>query len=97
MYEFLYFVAVIMYEFIYFLQCKIKVASTRAPRACTTSVQRELRGQSPSSPPAPTRLRPAAPTVRVAWGSPELRAAAPIVRVHTAALIVRVACGCPDS
>ena len=44
-----------MYEFIYLLQCKIKAASA----------QREPRGRSPSSPPAPTRPRPAAPTVSV--------------------------------
>ncbi len=54
------FFAVIMYECIYFLQCKIKAASA----------QRKPRGQSPSSPPAPTRPRPAAPTVRVACDSP---------------------------
>ncbi len=73
--------AVIMYEFIYFLQCKKKAASARKPRArtasarklraCTASAQRKLRGQSPSSPPAPTRPHPAALTVRVACGSPD--------------------------
>ncbi len=61
--------AVIMYEFIYFLQCKIKAANACEPRARAASVQREPRGQSPSSPPAPTRPRPAAPTIKVACGS----------------------------
>ncbi len=60
-----------MYEFVYFLQCKIKAASAREPRAHATSAQREPQGQSPSSPPAPTRPRPAALTVRVACGSPD--------------------------
>ncbi len=31
-----------MYEFIYFLQCKIKAASMREPRARAVSAQREL-------------------------------------------------------
>ncbi len=47
-----------MYEFINFLQCKIKAASVREPRACAASAQLEPRGRNPSSPPAPTRLRP---------------------------------------
>ncbi len=34
------FFAVIMYEFIYFLQCKIKAASARAPRARSASCKR---------------------------------------------------------
>ncbi len=70
MYECIYFFAVIMYEFIYFLQCKIKAASMREPRVRATSAQRELRGRSPSSPPALTRPRPAAPTIGVVCGSP---------------------------
>ena len=36
------FLAVIMYEFIYFLQCKIKAASAREPRACTARAKPEL-------------------------------------------------------
>jgi hypothetical protein len=43
----------------------------RASRECAASTQRKPRGQSPSSPPARTRPRPAAPTVRVACGSPD--------------------------
>ncbi len=31
-----------MYEFRYFLQCKIKAASACKPRACAASTQREL-------------------------------------------------------
>ena len=58
-----------MYEFIYFWQCKIKAASAREPRACAASAQRKPRGQSPNSPPAPTRPHPAALTVRVVCGS----------------------------
>jgi hypothetical protein len=74
------FFAVILYEFIYFLQCKIKAASARELRARSASckraaraasAQRKPRGQSPSSPPAPTRPRTAASTVRVACGSPD--------------------------
>ncbi len=42
------FFAVIMYEFIYFLQCKIKAASTREPQARAVSAQRELRARSAS-------------------------------------------------
>ncbi len=57
------------------------VQNKSCERAQAASAQRELQGQSPSSPPAPTRPhrlpRPLG-----------LRAAAPIVRV---------ACGCPDS
>ncbi len=61
-----------MYEFIYFLQCKIKAASPRRERAArAVSVQRKPRGRSPSSSPAPIRPRPAALTVRVACGSPD--------------------------
>ena len=94
------FFAVIMYEFIYFLQCKKKAASARKPRACTASArkpractasaQRKLRGQSPSSPPAPTRPHPAAPTVRVAFGCPNQLGCVWLhrpVRVHLAAPI----------
>ncbi len=77
-----------MYEFIYFLQCKIKAASARKLRACAASAQRELRACSASREgearahllPQPGRARLPQPL--------ELRAAAPIVRV---------ACGCPDS
>ncbi len=61
-----------MYEFIYFLQCKIKDASAHELRACTGSAQHKPRGQSPSSPPALTRPRPAAPIIRVACGSPDI-------------------------
>jgi hypothetical protein len=47
-------------------------ASARRERAAqAASVQREPRGRSPSSPPALTRPRPAASTVRVACGSPD--------------------------
>ncbi len=42
----------------------------RKHAARAASMQREPRGRSPSSPPAPTRPRPAALTVRVACGSP---------------------------
>ncbi len=82
--------AVIMYEFIHFLQYEsflcmnsytfcsyhvwihifFAVQNKSCERARAASAQREPQGQSPSSPPAPTRLRPAAPTVRVACGSP---------------------------
>ncbi len=49
-----------------------RAASARRERAArAVSVQREPQWQSPSSPPAPTRPRPAAPTVRVACGSPD--------------------------
>ncbi len=45
--------------------------SVRRERAAqAASVQRKPRGRSPSSPPAPTRLHPAAPTVRVVFGCP---------------------------
>ncbi len=47
----------------------IKCDHGRAARAA--SAQRELQGRSSSSPPAPARLRPAAPTVGVACGSPD--------------------------
>ena len=60
-----------MYEFIYFLQCKIKAASVHKPQTRVASMQRKPQGQSPSSPPALNRPRPAAPTVRVACGSPD--------------------------
>ncbi len=40
--------SVIMYEFIYFLQCKIKAASAREPQARATSAQRELQAHSAS-------------------------------------------------
>jgi hypothetical protein len=63
--------AVIMYEFIHLLQCKIKAVSTREPRVRAASAQHEPQGRSPSLPPAPTRPRPAAPTVRVACGCPD--------------------------
>ncbi len=83
--------AVIMYEFIYFLQygfiicmnsytfCSyhvwihifFAVQNKSCERTWATSAQREPQGRSPSSPPAPTRLCPAAPTVRVACGSPD--------------------------
>ncbi len=36
------FFAVIMYEFIYFLQCKIKAARAREPQAHAASAQRKL-------------------------------------------------------
>ncbi len=82
--------AVIMYEFIYFLQYEFilcmnsytfcsyhvwihiffAVQNKSCERARATSAQCELQGRSPSSPPAPTRLPLAAPTVRVACGSP---------------------------
>ncbi len=83
--------AVIMYEFVHFLQyefilcmnsytfCRYHVGihiffavqnkSCKCARAA--SAQREPRGRSPSSPPAPTRPCPAALTVRVACGSPD--------------------------
>ncbi len=32
-----------MYEFIYFLQCKIKAASASEPRACSASCERAAR------------------------------------------------------
>jgi hypothetical protein len=82
--------AVIMYEFIHFLQyefllcmnsytfcsCHVWIhkffsvqnKSCECTRAA--SAQREPQGWSPSSPPAPTRPRPAALTVRVACSSP---------------------------
>jgi hypothetical protein len=41
-----------------FLQCKLKAASARNPRARAASAQRKPWGRSPSSPPAPTRPRP---------------------------------------
>ncbi len=79
MYEFIYFCsmnsyyvwihilfAVIMYEFLFFA-----VQNKSCKCARDASVQRKPRGQSLSSPPAPTRPRPAAPTVRVACGSPD--------------------------
>jgi hypothetical protein len=69
--QFVYFFAVIMYEFIYFLQCIIKAASAREPRARAESAQREPRGRSLSSLPALTRPHLAALTVRVAYGSPD--------------------------
>jgi hypothetical protein len=54
MYEFIIF-AVIMYEFIHFLQ-KLRARASR--KHTTASAQREPQGRSPSSPPAPTRPRP---------------------------------------
>jgi hypothetical protein len=47
------------------------VQNKSCKRARAASAQHEPRGRSPSSPPAPTRPRPAAPTVRVACGSPD--------------------------
>jgi hypothetical protein len=67
--------------------------------ARTARAKPEPRGRSPSTPPAPTRPRPAAPTVRVHPAAPTRpRLAAPTVRVHLAAPIVRVhpASGCPN-
>ncbi len=46
-------------------------SACRECAAQAASVQCKPRGQSPSSPPAATRPRPAAPTVRVACGSPD--------------------------
>jgi hypothetical protein len=77
-----------MYEFIYFLQCKIKAASAREPRARAASLQRELQVCSANREgkaqahllPQPGRTRPPRP-----------------LGLRAAALIVRVACGCPDS
>ena len=87
MYEFIYF----LYEFIYYLQCKIKAASAHEPRVRAASAQLEPRGRSPSSPPAPTRLHPAAPTVRVVFDCPDqlgcVRLPQP-VRVRSAAPII---------
>jgi hypothetical protein len=73
-----------MYEFIYFLQCKIKAASARKPQARAASAQRKLRARSASREgkarahllprpgharlPRPLGLRVAAPIVRVACG-----------------------------
>ncbi len=47
------------------------VQNKSCERAQAASAQHEPRGQSPSSPPALNRPRPAAPTVRVACGSPD--------------------------
>jgi hypothetical protein len=77
-----------MYEFIYFLQCKIKAASAREPQARAASAQRELRAHSASREgearahllPQPGRARLPRP-----------------LGLCVAAPIVRVACTCPDS
>jgi hypothetical protein len=76
-YEFI----LLKYEFISGRERAAQAASAqREPRARSASceraaraasAQREPRGRSPSSPPAPTRPRPAAPTVRVAFGCPD--------------------------
>jgi hypothetical protein len=77
-----------MYEFIYFLQCKIKAASTREPRACAASAQHELRVRSASREgEAQAHLLPQPGRARL----PQL------LGLRAAAPIVRVACGCPDS
>ncbi len=47
------------------------VQNKSCERARAASAQRKPWGRSPSSPPAPTRPRPAAPNVRVACGSPD--------------------------
>ena len=60
--------------------------------AQTTRVDPELRGQSPNTPPAPTRPRPAALTIRVHPAALTVRVhpTAPTFRVHPAAPIIRV-------
>ncbi len=72
----------IQYKFIEFMDSYIfavqnksceRVRATSARRKRTgqaASAQRKPRGQSPSSPFSPTRPRPAAQTIRVAYGSP---------------------------
>jgi hypothetical protein len=45
MYEFIYFFAVIMYEFICVLHHKIKAASARKPQVRAASVQRKLQAR----------------------------------------------------
>ncbi len=77
-----------MYEFMYFLQCKIKPASACKPRARTASAQRELRARSASHEgKAQAHLLPQPGHARL----PRL------LGLRAAALIVRSACGCPDS
>ncbi len=77
-----------MYEFMYFLQCKIKAASGCKPRARAASVQRELQAHSMSHEgKAQAHLLPRPGRARL----PQL------LGLRVAALIVRVAYGCPDS
>jgi hypothetical protein len=81
-------------------ECTQAASTCRECAAQAASAQREPWGQSPSSSPAPTRPRPAAPTVRVACGSPDSKGCMQLSRYwgeHMAAPIVRVACSCPNS
>ncbi len=79
---------IFLYEFIYFLQCKIKAASAREPRARSASAQRELRAHSASCEgEAQAHLLPRPGRARL----PQL------LGLRAAAPIVRVACSCPDS
>ncbi len=77
-----------MYEFIYFLQCKIKAASAREPQARAASAQRKLRACSAS------REGEAQAHLLPQPGHAQLPRQ---LGLRAAALIVGVACGCPAS
>ncbi len=68
-------------------------------KARAASAERELQELSPSTPPAPTRPRPAAPINRVHLAAPIVRVhlAAPQIRLLLAAPIVRVHPATPTS
>ena len=106
-----------MYEFIYSVNSSVQKkkfiwlwwgGSPNCERVAQTArANPEPRGQSLSTPPAPTRPHPAAPTVRVHPTAPtrpcpaaptiRVHPAAPIVRVHSTAPIVRVHQAAPNS
>ncbi len=70
----------------FFLQCELKAASTREPRARSPSREGEARAHLL---PRQGRARLPRPL--------GLQAAAPMLGLRAAAPIVRVLCGCPDS
>ncbi len=96
------------YEFIYSMNSSVQnklihliVVRAKPERervARTTRAKPEPRGRSPSTPPALTRPRPAAPTVRVHPAAPTRpRPAVLTIRIHPAATIGRVHPAAPTS